>query len=69
MDKNMAWFIRANLKRYKGKYLAIAKGKIVLSGSKPGEIYEKAKARYPKAEVVLWKVPEGEAFAFQISLP
>ena len=65
MDKNLAWFINANLKRYRGKYVAIAKGKIVLSGSKPGEIYEKAKRRHPKAEVVLWKVPRGEAFAFK----
>ena len=68
MDKNLTWFVRANLKRYKGKYVAIAKGKIVLSGLKPGEIYDKAKARYPKTEVVLWKIPEGEAFAFTITL-
>jgi hypothetical protein len=64
MDKNTAWFIRANLKRYKGKYIAIAEGRVVLSGSKPGKIYEKAKALHPKVEVILWKVPEGEAFAF-----
>ena len=61
----MSWFAKADLKAYKGKFIAIAKGKVVGSGAKAGDVYEKAKARYPKVEVILWRVPEGEAFAFR----
>lgn len=66
MDKNLSWFIKANLKAYKGRYIAIAKGRVVFSGMDPGRVYEKAKARYPRVEIVLWKVPEGQAFAFRV---
>jgi len=66
MKNNLSWFAKADLKAYKGRYIAIAKGKVVFSGKKPGEVYEKAKARYPRLEVILWKVPEGDAFAFRI---
>ena len=64
MDKNFQWFTKANLKAYRGKYVAIAKGRVVLSGMEPGKVYEKAKLRSPRTEVILWKVPEGEMFAF-----
>ena len=32
MDKNMEWFVRANLSSYEGKYVAIAKESVVTSG-------------------------------------
>ena len=68
MNRTMSWFAKADLKAYRGKYVVIAKGRIILSGSEPGKIYEKAKARYPRTEVILWKVPEGEMFAFQLKI-
>lgn len=64
MDKNMEWFVRANLSPYEGKYVAIAKESVVASGEEPGDIYEEAQRKYPDEEVVLWKVPEGKIFVF-----
>ncbi|MBA2124483.1 hypothetical protein B9J78_06105 [bacterium Unc6] len=64
MDKNFEWFLKADLTKYAGKYVAIAEKKVVLSGMDPGKVYEKAKRKYPKKEVVLWKVPVGDAFIF-----
>ena len=64
MDKNYTWFLNADLKDYAGKYIAIADEKVVSSGEDPREVYEKAKLAHPESEVVLWKVPAGEAFIF-----
>ncbi|MBI4401654.1 MAG: succinyl-CoA synthetase subunit alpha [Nitrospirae bacterium] len=67
MPKNYEWFLRADLTAYEGHYVAIANETVVASGDDPGEIYERAKALHPGAEVILWKVPIGEAFVFLVS--
>lgn len=64
MDKNLAWFLKANLTKYEGEYVAIANRKVVNHGDDPGKVYDKAKVKYPKKEVVLWKVPQGDTFVF-----
>lgn len=66
MDKNYTWFLKIDLKRYKGKYIAIAERKIVSSGYDPGKVYETAQNKYPHKKVVLWKVPPGDVFVFFI---
>ena len=69
MDKNFEWFIRADLTSYEGKYVAIAHERVVASGDDPGTIYEAAKAKYPKDEVLLWKVMPAGVFVFRIIPP
>jgi hypothetical protein len=64
MASNYQWFLRADLTAYEGQYIAIAHEAVVASGDDPGEVYERAKAACPGEEVVLWKVPVGEAFVF-----
>lgn len=64
MDKNYEWFIKADLSSYEGLYVAIAQEKVVANGEDPGKVYEQAKKQFPKEEVVLWRVPSGEAFVF-----
>lgn len=66
MDENLAWFLKADLTKYQGKYVAIAKRRVVTSGRDPGRVYEQAKVKFPKDEVVLWKVPLGEVFVFRL---
>jgi len=41
-------------------YIAIVDGQVVEHGDDPGEVYEKARRRFPSKEVVLWKVPREE---------
>ena len=64
MDNNYEWFLRADLRKYAGKYVVICKKKVISSGLDPGKVYEKAKIKNPKKEVVLWKVPAGNTFIF-----
>ena len=63
-DRNYEWFLKADLTDHEGKYIAIAKQRVVCVGDDPGKVYEEAKAQYPCEEVVLWKVPIGETFIF-----
>jgi len=58
---NYEGFLRADLEKFRGLYIAVVDGRVVGSGEEPEEIYVKAREKYPKEEVVLWKVPREEA--------
>jgi len=60
-DVSYEWFLKANLSKFKGMYIAIVDGQVVEHGDNPREVYEKARRRFPSKEVVLWKVPREEA--------
>lgn len=64
MNKDYEWFLKADLRKYAGKYIAISNKKVVTSGYAPDKVYEKAKRKSPKKEVILWKVPLGDTFVF-----
>ncbi len=64
MDKNYGWFLKADLRKYEGKYVAISEKKVISSGTEPSQVYNTAKRKKPKKEVVLWKVPAGNTFIF-----
>jgi len=59
-DVSYEWFLKADLSKFKGMYIAIVDGQVVEHGSDPKEVYEKARRRFPSKEVVLWKVPREE---------
>jgi hypothetical protein len=59
-DDNYEWFLRADLEKFRGLYIVIVDGRVVESGEEPGKIYAKAREKYPKKEVVVWKVPREE---------
>lgn len=64
MDKNLAWFVKADLSQFEDEYVAIADEKVVTHGDNPETVYVNAKENYPNKEVVLWKVPKGNVFVF-----
>lgn len=64
MDKNLEWFVKADLSRFEDEYVAIAEEKVVAHGDDPETVYVNAKNAYPDEEVVLWKVPKGDVFVF-----
>ncbi len=68
MDKNLAWFTRADLSAYEGRYVAIAHERVVASGDDPGVVYETAKSQEPHEEILLWKVMPAGAFVFHLML-
>ena len=59
-DISYEWFLKADLSRFRGMYIAIVDGQVVEHGDDPREVYERARRRFPSKEVVLWKVPRGE---------
>ena len=64
MDKNLEWFVKADLSAYEDEYVAIAREKVVAHGHDPQGVYNQAKQKFPQEEVVLWKVPKGDVFVF-----
>ena len=59
-DASYEWFLKADLSKFKGMYIAIVDGRVVEHGNDPREVYERAKRKFPSKEVVLWKVPREE---------
>ena len=51
---------------YAGHYVAIAHERVVASGEDPGAAYEAATAKYPREEVLLWKVMPSGVFVFVV---
>ena len=67
MNRTFEWFTRADLSRYENKYVAIVGKTVACADEDPETAYTKAKKKYPGREIVLWKVPQGDAFIFQHS--
>jgi len=59
-DANYEWFLKADLSKFKGTYVALAGGRVVESGKDPIEVHRRAKKKHPTEEVVMWKVPKEE---------
>ena len=64
MDETFKWFTVADLSKYEDKYVSIVGEEVVSADENPEVVYKNAKQKYPEKEVVLWKVPHGEAFIF-----
>ena len=60
-DVSYEWFLKADLSKFRGMYIAIVDGQVVEHGHDPRGVYERAKRRFPSKEVVIWKVPREEA--------
>ena len=60
MSKEFEFYLRADLKKYEGKYVAIIDNKVVASGSNAKHVIEEAKRKFPDKKPVLAKVPKEE---------
>ena len=66
MDENFRWFTRVDLSKYEDKYVSIVDKSVICADEDPEVAYTKAKKKYPDKEIVLWKVPHGQAFIFYV---
>lgn len=66
MDETLRWFTTADLSMYEDKYIAIVGKKVVCANDDPEVVYTQAKKKFPNKEIVLWKVPHGGTFIFNI---
>lgn len=56
-QKDYDFFIKTDLSRYKGKYVAIAGEEIISSGYNAKSVYQRAKKKVPRLKLTLAKIP------------
>jgi hypothetical protein len=54
------FFIRGDLSRFAGRYIAIVGEKVVASGSNAQTVWKQAKRRFPSATPTIGKLPRAE---------
>jgi hypothetical protein len=59
-SKEFDFFIRADLARFAGQYVAIVGEKVVASGSNAQTVWRQAKRRFPSSTPTLGKLPRAE---------
>ena len=66
MSKNYDWYVKADMSKFAGKWIAIVDQKPVASGTDAKKVYEKAKAMYPGKKPSLAKVPTPDTLVLVI---
>lgn len=64
MNKNYDFFMKTDISKYIGKWIAICNKKIVSHGANAKKVFKEAKDKYPKERPLLTKVPEKETMIF-----
>lgn len=65
-SKEFEFYLKADLSKYEGKYVAIVEDKIVASGDNAKEVLEEAKKIFPDKTPTLAKVPTEDTFIFRL---
>ena len=64
MNRNYNYFMKANLNKFVGQWIAICKEQIVSHGRNAKQVFAEAKEKFPKERPLLTKVPEKKAMIF-----
>lgn len=64
MESNYEIYMKTNIGKYTGKWIAICDKGVVAVGDNPKEVYNEAQSKFPDKKVMLVKVPENEAMIF-----
>ncbi len=64
-SKEFEFYLRTDLSKYKGKYVAIVGDKVVASGDNAKEVFEEAKKKTGKIPTIA-KIPKEEALILRI---
>ena len=59
------FYLKADLSRYEGRYVAIVGNKVVAHGDNAKEVIEEAKRRFPDKTPTLAKIPKADTFIFK----
>lgn len=60
-SKEFEFYVKADLSKYEGKYVAIVGDKVAASGDNAKEVLEEAEREFPGKKPLLAKVPKAEA--------
>jgi len=64
MSQNYNFFMKEDLGKYIGEWIAICKNQVVAHGKDVKRVFQDAKAKYPKERPLITKVPDKEAMIF-----
>lgn len=65
-SKEFEFYVRADLSKYSGKYIAIVGENVVASGDNAKEVLEEAKRKFPGKTPTLAKIPKEEALILNL---
>lgn len=65
-SKEFEFYVKANLKEYEGKYIAIVEDQVVASGDNAKKVLEEAKRKFPHKTPALAKIPKEETLILNI---
>lgn len=64
MVSNYEVYLKTNLEKYIGKWIAICDEGVVAVGNNAKEAYHQAQLKFPDKKIMLVKVPEDETMIF-----
>ncbi|MBI2449813.1 succinyl-CoA synthetase subunit alpha [Candidatus Pacearchaeota archaeon] len=64
-SKEFEFYVKADLSKYKGKYVAIVDDKVVASGDNAKRVFEEAKKKTGKIPTIA-KIPNEEALILRV---
>ena len=64
MESNYEIYLKTDLEKFRGKWIAICDKGIVAAGNNAKAVYNEAKSKFPNKKIMLVKVPEDEAMIF-----
>lgn len=65
---NYEYFLKLDTTSYKGKWIAIAKNKVVAVDKRADVAFKQAKKKHPKTNISLAKVPREETLVLKIKI-
>lgn len=65
-SKEFDFYLKADLSKYEGEYIAIIEDKVVASGKNAKKVFEEAKKKFPDKLPTLAKIPKDDALVLRI---
>jgi len=56
-NKEFEFYVKTDLSKYKGEYIAIVEDKVVASGENAKDVLEEARRKFPNKNPLLAKIP------------
>lgn len=64
MESNYEVYLKTDLGKYSGKWIAICDKGVIAIGDNAKEVYKEAKSKFPEKKIMLAKIPEDESMIF-----
>ncbi len=65
-SKEFEFYVKTDLSKYGGKYVAIVENNVVSSGDNAKKVWEEAKKKFPSKKPLLAKIPREETLILKL---